>query len=91
MHLTPHSCPHEFFPVVEAAKDGARADWRPDPAHPRVALFDLDDTLIDLNSAWLWTMREWRVGRIRFGDVFFSMFVSESPSALLVSDRAHSH
>jgi hypothetical protein len=26
--------------------------------------FDLDDTLIDVNSGWLWVKHEWVLGRI---------------------------
>lgn len=63
-------------PPRAAAKDQVRAEWRPDPAHPRVALFDLDDTLIDINSGWLWTKKEWRVGRIRWHEVWIAIITS---------------
>ena len=41
------------------------------PARPdiRYALFDLDRTLIDVNSGRLWLMNEWRTGRIGVRDV----------------------
>ncbi len=34
----------------------------------RVALFDLDRTLLDVNSGRLWVQAEWRAGRLRIRD-----------------------
>lgn len=36
-----------------------------------LALFDLDRTLIDLNSASLWVKHEWRAGRLKTGDAVY--------------------
>jgi HAD superfamily hydrolase (TIGR01490 family) len=40
----------------------------------RLALFDLDRTLIDVNSGRLWMVAEWRAGRITLGDVAWGSY-----------------
>lgn len=40
---------------------------------PRLALFDLDRTLLDCNSGRLWAMAEWRDGRITTRDLAWAM------------------
>lgn len=41
----------------------------------RVALFDLDSTLLDCNSGRLWMIHEWKAGRIGVRDVAWASWV----------------
>jgi HAD superfamily hydrolase (TIGR01490 family) len=40
----------------------------------RAALFDLDKTLLDVNSATLWLKHEWRAGRVGVRDVAWAVW-----------------
>ena len=40
-----------------------------------VALFDLDSTLIDVNSGKLWVAHEWREGRVRVRDAAWASWI----------------
>jgi len=56
---------------VEIAPKGAG----PKGAEPKGAVFfDLDDTLLDVNSGWLWLQHEWALGRISASQILHAVF-----------------